>query len=356
MGLLTAPFHAYSASMQYPSAITTHVPERHSITRAEFESEIASAGQPVVLRGLVKDWPVVSAAEQSREALGNYLKQLDGGGQVNIFFGPNAMQGRYFYNEAMDGFNFEAGSTTLSKIVDQLLKIADEPNPMAIYAGSTPAPEAVPGFADANVNPLIDPSIMPRLWLSNGSRVAAHYDNSRNIACSIAGKRRFTIFPPEQITNLYLGPLEYTMAGPQASMVDFHAPDYGRYPKFREAEAAGMIADLEPGDAIYIPSLWWHHVESQGPFNLLVNYWWTEPHSGPAFESVMLAMLALRDQPEPEKAAWRAFFEHFVFAEDAAKASEHLPPRWQTVAGKPNPQRYKMVLDYIASQLAQQRT
>ncbi len=314
------------------------------------------AGQPVILRGLVKDWPVLAAAQQSQSALAAYLKQFDRGAQVGMNLGSHAMQGRYFYNERLDGLNFEQGTATLSNIIDQLLKIADQPDPMAIYAGSAPASDAVPGFAKANINPVIDANIMPRLWLGNSSRVAAHYDNSRNIACNIAGKRRFTVFPPEQISNLYLGPMEYTMAGPQASMVDFHAPDYERYPRFRQAEAAGMIADLEPGDAIYIPTLWWHHVEAEGPFNLLVNYWWDVPHSGPAFESVLLAMLALRDQPEPEKTAWRSFFEHFVFSDDAAKVSKHLPQQWQTVAGEPSAQRNKMVLEYVMKQLGKHRS
>jgi hypothetical protein len=171
----------------------------------------------------------------------------------------------------------------------------------------------------------------------------------------VAGTRRFTLFPPDQIGNLYIGPLEFTMAGPPASMVDFHAPDYERFPKFREAEKAGMVAELQPGDALYIPSLWWHHVEAEGAFNLLVNYWWKAAFSGSVFESVMLAMLDLRDQPEPEKQAWRAFFDHFVFGKDAQSISEHLPPKWRTVTGANSAQRNAMVLQFIMNQLSQRK-
>ena len=35
-------------------------------------------------------------------------------------------------------------------------------------------------------------------------------------------------------------------------------------------------AELQPGDAIFIPSLWWHQVESLSAVNGLVNYWWTD--------------------------------------------------------------------------------
>jgi hypothetical protein len=339
--------------MVFSVSITNSVPEFHDVTREQFEQEIAPAGKPAIFRQLVKDWPVLEAANRSTGELAQYLKGFDRGGQVSLYFGPHEMQGRYFYNDGLTGFNFEQGVSTLSNIIDQLVKFIDHPKAAALYAGSTPAPDALPGFAIANPNPLLEPSIMPRIWLGNSSRVAAHYDASRNIACNVAGKRRFTIFPPEQISNLYLGPLEYTMAGPPASMVDFHDPDYDRFPRFRDAEAAGMIAELEPGDAVYVPSLWWHHVEAEGPFNLLVNYWWTPAKSGMEFESVMLAMLAIRDQPPTEREAWRSFFEHFVFSDSAPDVAAHLPQQWQTVTGPASSERNKMVLDFVLSQLAQ---
>ena len=45
-----------------------------------------------------------------------------------------------------------------------------------------------------------------------------------------------------------------------------------------------------PGDAIYIPPLWWHHVESLGQFNVLVNYWYrTGPDTAAAGRAVLRA-------------------------------------------------------------------
>ena len=58
-------------------------------------------------------------------------------------------------------------------------------------------------------------------------------------------------------------------------MVDFANPDFEKYPRFREAIAAGQMAELEPGDAVFIPAMWWHHVEGLSAFNTLVNYWWS---------------------------------------------------------------------------------
>lgn len=331
--------------------IEKRVPEYTGVTRESFEQDIAPLGRPALLKGSVAHWPVVAAARKSNEALGQYLKQHDRGAPVETFVGKPDMKGRYFYNADMTGFNFEKGATALSKIVDQLLHMANGPQTMMIYAGSAPSGEAAPLFATENPMPLLNPAIEPRLWLGNTSRVAAHYDNSRNIACCVSGSRRFTVFPPDQIGNLYLGPLDFTMAGPPASMVDFHAPDYDRYPRFPDAEKAGMVADLEPGDALYIPSLWWHHVEAEGPFNMLVNYWWKPANSGAVFESVMLALVDLRDQPGPEKEAWRAYFEHFVFGDDAATVAHHLPEQWQQLTGPKSPERDAKIVEFIVSQL-----
>jgi hypothetical protein len=334
--------------------IRAQVAEISHVAKEQFETEITASGRPVIMRGLCNDWPIVEAARQSPEALGAYLKGHASDADVEAYVGNPAMQGRYFYNDDMSEFNFRKGATTLSNIVDELLSMQSDERLM-IYAGSAPVGVAMPDFARDNPMPLLNAAIEPRIWLGNRSRVAAHYDNSRNIACCVAGTRRFTLFPPDQIGNLYIGPLEFTMAGPPASMVDFHAPDYERFPKFREAEKAGMVAELQPGDALYIPSLWWHHVEAEGAFNLLVNYWWKAAFSGSVFESVMLAMLDLRDQPEPEKQAWRAFFDHFVFGKDAQSISEHLPPKWRTVTGANSAQRNAMVLQFIMNQLSQRK-
>jgi hypothetical protein len=331
--------------------IEQRVQQRENVTRRIFEEEILAAGRPVVMRGLVAHWPVVDAARQSNRALGAYLKERDSNAPVETFVGQPEMKGRYFYNEDMSGFNYQKGQTTFSHIIDQLLLTAEGPPPLMIYAGSAPASDAMPDFAGNNIMPLLNAGIEPRLWLGNRSRVAAHYDNSRNIACCIAGTRRFTLFPPDQIGNLYIGPLEFTMAGPPASMVDFHAPDYELHPKFRDAEKAGMVADLEPGDAIYIPSLWWHHVEADGPFNLLANYWWLPSGAGPSLEAMLTAIVALRDQPEPEKEAWRSFFDHFVFGAGAKGVSDHLPEKWRNVTGPKSADRDTYILDFVRRRL-----
>ena len=164
------------------------------------------------------------------------------------------------------------------------------------------------------------------IWIGNRTTACAHFDLSSNLACCMVGRRRFTLFPPEQVHNLYPGPLEPTPGGQIVSVVDFRAPDFERFPRFREALAAGQVAELEPGDVLFYPAMWWHHVEALDAFNAMINYWWS---ASPAFVdsphlTLLHALLSIRERSEPEKRAWRELFDYYVFG-PADLAGRHLP-------------------------------
>jgi hypothetical protein len=109
-------------------------------------------------------------------------------------------------------------------------------------------------------------------------------------------------------------------------MTDINAPDFGRFPRLREALAAAQVAELEPGDALYYPAMWWHQVDALERFNVMVNYWWTlsPPYMDTPQNTLLHALLSLRDRPEQEKRAWRAMFDYYVFG-PAERAGAHLP-------------------------------
>jgi hypothetical protein len=48
---------------------------------------------------------------------------------------------------------------------------------------------------------------------------------------------------------------------------------------------------------------------------------------------MLTAIVALLEQPEPEREAWRSFFEHFVFGAGAKEVSGHLPEKWRNITG-----------------------
>jgi hypothetical protein len=227
----------------------------------------------------------------------------------------------------------------LAQFLDTILAHLGDPAPPSFYAGSTDLDIYLPGFREENDLALdhSDFSAQPPLasiWIGNRTTAAAHHDMSNNLACCMVGRRRFTLFPPEQIANLYPGPLEPTPGGQAVSVVDFSAPDFARHPRFRDALAAAQGAVLEPGDAVFMPSLWWHHVEGLDAFNVLVNYWWSSaPATVPApMHALYHALWSIRDRPEREKRAWRAIFDYYVFG-PAAHAGEHLPEAARDVLG-----------------------
>jgi hypothetical protein len=302
------------------------VREVTQVTPAMFHDQILAEARPVVFRGLTADWPVTRAGRASPHALADYLKRFDRGASVGAMFGSPSIGGRFFYNHDLSGFNFRNGSVRLSAALDLLLDYAREETPSSLAIQSVPVREALPGFEAENRLPLLH-QVEPRVWIGNAVTVAAHHDPSENIACVVAGRRRFTLFPPDQISNLYMGPFDPTPAGATISMVDFDAPDLNLYPRFAEAMRHAMVVDMEPGDALYIPYMWWHHVRSTERMNMLVNYWWTPPDQGRGrpTDAMMHAILAIRDMPAPHRDAWRALFNHYVF-EDAGPAGAHLPP------------------------------
>ena len=205
----------------------------------------------------------------------------------------------------------------------------------------------MPGFLVDHKLPIETPGATPRLWTGNGSLIATHFDQSDNIAVVVSGVRRFVLFPPEQVVNLYLGPLNKTPAGQPVSMVSVDNPDLEQHPRFAEAMTAAQVATLQPGDAIFIPSLWWHNIRATGPLNLMVNYW-LDTHAGSSpLLAFAHALLALRDLPPAERAAWRTWFDHFIFGEDGASAADHLPPHAQGVQGPASSERDETIRNFV---------
>ena len=214
----------------------------------------------------------------------------------------------------------------LMDAVQRIRAQVDLPSPPALYVGSTNVDHWLPGFREQNDLPIQHLAPLVSVWIGNQSRVSAHYDFPANISCVVAGRRRVILFPPDQLPNLYVGPLDFTPAGQPISLVDFQAPDYYRFPNFREAVKAAQMSELNPGDAVIIPSMWWHHIEALDPFNVLVNYWWrsTPSYLGPPLSVLQHAMMGLRDLPEAQRKQWRDLFDYYVF-DPQPSHFEHIP-------------------------------
>lgn len=322
------------------------VEERDPGNPAAIAEAVAAAERPFVVRGLASHWPSVAAAAQGNDAIAAYLAARDNGKLLTVLVGPPETGGRYFYTDDMRGVNFRSEKMPMRALVERLLALRTDPAPATLYAGSTPTADSVASFAAENPLP-IDTGVPPRIWVGNASRIAPHYDMASNVAVVVAGRRRFSLFPPDQISNLYVGPVDRTIAGQPTSLVDPDRPDLIRFPLYEEAARHKRVADLAPGDALFMPPMWWHHVRSAGALNVLVNYWFGQRADRFPFAALMLAMHSIRELPKAEREAWRTWFEHYVFGEGALDAVAHLPPHAQGVLGPSSPQRDRMIVDYV---------
>jgi hypothetical protein len=297
------------------------------VTPVDLDATILASTEPLLLRGLVSHWPVVAAGRQSPQAALDYLRRWCGDATVNAMLGPPDINGRFFYNAALDGFNFQSLRVRLDAVLDELAKHPAAPAPPAIYVGSTTIDGALPGFRHENDVDLGPRDPLASIWIGNRTRIAAHYDVPDNLACIAAGRRRFTLFPPGQQHNLYIGPIDLTPAGQPISLVDFAQPDPERFPRFADALAQAQSAELGPGDALFIPSMWWHHVEALDDVNVLVNYWWRQSPDwmDTPNNALMHALMTVRDLPPAQRAAWAELFRHYVFEADDETAA-HIPP------------------------------
>ena len=298
--------------------------------------DLLASAEPCLLRGLISDWALTRAGLRSDGEAMEYIRSFYNGKTISASFGGPEIGGRLFYNEDFTKLNFDSKRAQLNEVLERIQESLHDHRPPTIYMGSTLVDGYLPGFRKDNDLGFaahgIDPP--PAIWIGNRTIASCHYDSPNNIACCAVGRRRFTLFPPEQIFNLYPGPLEPTPGGQAISLVDFADPDFEKFPRFRVALESAQVAEVEPGDAVFIPSMWWHHVQGLSAFNTLVNYWWT---TMPAYiptpmNTLYHAIWTLRDRPENEKHAWKQVFDYYVFG-PAARAGEKLPEKARGVLG-----------------------
>ncbi len=355
LAVSAAPASSLPARLSMTASLP-NLPEWHGVTRARFEAEILPRNAPAILRGVADDWPSVAHARQSPVDGARYLAALDSGVPVDALMLAPEEEGRIFYDASMAGFNYLRTPQTVSRVLEQVFRYAQFPRAPAVAVQSALVSACMPDFKKDNVLSLLDASVEPRIWLGTAIVTPAHFDQAHNIAVCVAGRRRFTLFPPEQVANLYVGPLEHTPAGMPMSLVDFAKPDFDRFPRFRDALASAQSAELAPGDAIYMPPLWWHHVRSLERFNVLMNWWWHMPVAGHAslphgLYALMCTAVTLRALPAAQREAWRHLFEHYAF--DAERdVTGHIPADRQGLLGPMSAEQLSQTLAMLVQRLS----
>ncbi|WP_111979827.1 cupin-like domain-containing protein [Algibacillus agarilyticus] len=363
-----------------------HVAVWHDVTTDLFQQEIAPLAEPAILKGLVKHWPLVECHIQDKNhrstnpqdntqstrlnngetlnhsGLFDLLSMHYVGGDVRMAEIKPGQKTQFYYNSAFNGFNFERKVESYSQFIASLTNYAHaiEQNPQGLNQGavaiqSAPLKDYFPTLVAQHEMALFNKATTePRFWLGNKSTVVAHYDDADNIACVVAGERQVTLFPPEQISHLYVGPLQFTPAGAPVSMVDLSEPDFEKYPLFKQALNHALVANLEPGDALYIPRLWWHHVQALSDINMLINFWAggsiAATNKPVPMDAMLLAMLTIRDLPTAQKKAWQAFFDHYVF-EHHEQSHQHIPEPIKGILAPLSSEQMTNIKKWLSSQL-----
>jgi hypothetical protein len=298
-------------------------------TAAQLELAV-KASKPLILRGLIEHWPALAAGRHSPSTLNDYLKSMDRGIPAPVMEAPASTHGRFGYSTDLREFTFSTRQRGISETLDRIERQLDRPNAPIIALQMLPLASHLPDFVQQNPMSLL-PETGPLLWLGGRVRTQIHHDRDHNLACVIAGRRRFVLFPPEQVANLYIGPIDNP---PPLSIVDLEAPDFSRFPRFEEALATARTAELGPGDALLMPRHWWHHVTSRDPYNAMVNYWWGTHAQGldNPYDCFLTALLAIKDLPSAERIYWQAMFDAYVFQSEG-NAVKHIPPELRGVLG-----------------------
>ncbi|WP_213998799.1 cupin-like domain-containing protein [Arsukibacterium sp.] len=324
--------------------------EVSGVTAANFAEKVTDHYRPVVLRGFATQWPLVQTARHSLTAAAAYLKARSNNQSQKLVSLAPETDGRLFYNHDISGMNFSASQQPLNAAIDTMLaNNSEQSNRYCVQC--VPVADNFSSLLTELSNPLLTPSPKPFIWLGTRVTVPAHFDEASNIAVVAAGKRRFTLFPPEQVANLYVGPLDLTPAGQPISMVNLQQPDLQAHPLYANAYQAGLSVELDAGDAIYIPSPWWHSVTSLSDFNVLVNYWWSNAYVASALPLPMLlhAIQAFNHMSSGERQAWQHMLQHYLFKPEHPLA--HIPENARGVQGNLTPQLAQGLHQWLAAQL-----
>lgn len=303
-------------------------------------SDLLQRHRPLVIRGACREWPMVAWANESDTRFAQQLAAHDNGAEVDALLLSPAAEGVIGYSEHFDAFNFSHHRISVTQGLHRLAQYSRQPQAPGLAIQSAPIASCLPGLLADHALAWLDPALQPRIWIGNQVTTPVHFDEYHNVACVVCGSRRFTLFAPEQTPDLYIGPLDFAPTGAAIGVARLDQPDDPRYPRLRRALQAALTAELRAGDAIYIPPMWWHHVESLARINALVNYWWKPVSAGgqtaeSALGCLLHCILALRSLPPAERQAWRGLLDHYVFAQ--AQPLEHLPPDRRGILGELTP-------------------
>ena len=223
------------------------VERRSGLSRDEFRDRYYAANRPVIMQNLMTGWRATTAWTP------DYLKSVAGDLMVEVMTGRDAdpkyeMNGRQHRTELRFGDYIDMVYS--GKVTNDYAMVANN--------GFLQRAEAQPLLKDFTAFPqYLNPASAGRqsfLWFGPAGTVTPlHHDTSNILLAQVAGRKRYRIIPASQWQYVYNGNGVF-------SDVDCERPDLSRYPKFRHATVIDVV--VEPGEVLFMPVGWWHHVRA----------------------------------------------------------------------------------------------
>ena len=319
------------------------VPRLHAPAAADFDRLAEEGTGPLVLAGCLDGWPL----RQALEAAGAPDLQI---AELTRLIGPRrlhyttiAPEQRGHLGYTADGtrtnFSFTSGrKVPFAQFADALNATLGGEGRGAVYMQSAPLtgfPELLPHVPDL---PYLTGGAegYRQLWIGSGGHVVnLHFDPTHNLIAMLAGRKRVTLVPPDNMGNMYPAPLDCRLGDAIGSQVKLLDPDRTRHPRAAEELDKALVAEIGPGDVLYIPPMWWHHVESFG-LNVMINKWVlpvSSRHFTDLTANIVRGLLLFDRLPPASRAGLRAAYSAALFGaaslpalppEDAAAPSRRL--------------------------------
>lgn len=288
------------------------IPVLEKCTALEFLREGYSKYHPVILKGLIDDWPAVSNWSEG------YLVDLCGEKLISVNLTPDgradSVQPVYIDGHTEERFVYPAEAQMTMKeffhhlnrddcgFIPYLSQQNDNlrvefPELMADISSSFAIADEA--FGNAQIEAV-------NLWIGDERSVSStHKDHFENLYAVISGAKTFTLFPPTDVAALpfktyktarYVASkvydssleqpgenygtyqLDLTTEGCPSSSLEWvpidpndRAEAIQRYPRFRNSRP--LQCTVYPGEVLYLPALWYHRVSQSMP-TIAVNFWY----------------------------------------------------------------------------------
>lgn len=225
------------------------IPRLPSCSPDAFHRDWVKPGRPVVIDALASSW--AATARWSVPA----LRERFADAPVQVMRAPG---GRV---DASTRHGTTSDASTLGRYLDTLAAGADSPGYLVTSWKAMP-----PSLrADVPWPAICGEARWSRstLWLGPAGIVSPlHFDVPDNLYVVVSGRKRFTLVAPRETLKVKPG-------SPLSGQAQYAQVD----PELESASFPRVVAELGPGDALYIPRFWWHHARGL-ELTFAVNFWW----------------------------------------------------------------------------------